>query len=114
MNEYSLVSFDADQTLFDFNRVTLDTLDAVRTYLYQQYEIDVSVDAMKARRDRIATATADPTIGMLELCRRSFEEILLEHRIDDANEVDGVIQIFESIRFARCISTKTRYRSCIN
>lgn len=101
MQHFSIISFDADQTLFDFNRVMFEALEAVCTDLCTRHGIEVTADELKARRDRIASDIDDPSVGMLELRRRSVQGVLSDHLIDDPSELRRVMRIFESVRFGR-------------
>ena len=101
MSPFSVISFDADQTLFDFRRVVREALDAVVAHLAHHHGISESVPGLQARRDRVAAHVDDPAVGMLEVRRLSFEAALAAGSVDDPSAVAEVMQIFESVRFGR-------------
>ncbi|MBO6564814.1 MAG: HAD family hydrolase [Pseudomonadales bacterium] len=101
MKRFSVISLDADQTLFDFNRIMLEALAAVCEDFFTRHNINVSASQLKSRRDQIASKIDDPSFAMLELRRRSFQEVLSDHSIHDPAEVGRAMEIFESIRFGK-------------
>jgi len=98
MNNLSLISFDADQTLFDFERVMFKALATVSEHLHDRYGIRIGPIALKERRDRIA-ANAKATTTMLELRRRSFHEVLEEHGVTEPSAAKTATRLFEEVRF---------------
>ena len=54
MKKFQLISFDADQTLFDFEQVMQLALDRVSEHLKSSAGISISGQALRARRDEIS------------------------------------------------------------
>ena len=100
MGNQSLISFDADQTLFDFERVMYQALSVVAEHIYDRYSIRVSVKELKDRRDRIASKATAST-PMLELRRLSFQEILEEYGVTTPGAINAAMGLFEEIRFGQ-------------
>lgn len=93
-----LISFDADQTLFDFDRVMAQALDGVADFLGPHLPGNITPTHLRQVRDDIAARYGDQKIDMLALRARSFHAVLAEHSKRD-ELVDQAMAIFTEIRF---------------
>lgn len=96
MNAIKLISFDADQTLFDFQRVMKEALMAVTKFLGEA-GILTTPEVLKETRDGIAKRLNGQAIDMLELRRLSFVVVTQ----GDEKLVNEAMMIFQNVRFGR-------------
>jgi len=100
MNSLELVSFDADQTLFDFHRTMGEALQEVSNFLAQEYHLAISPELLKSTRDKICMAHKGRAVDMLTIRRMSFSEVVAGHRKKN-DIVEGAMQVFKEIRYGR-------------
>jgi len=92
------ISFDADQTLFDFQRTLAEALHAVSAFLSDGFGLQISATVLRATRDEIYEQSRGRAIDMLAIRRMSFHRLLEEHPDCDMI-VEQAMQVFESVRF---------------
>ncbi|MBV6658660.1 MAG: HAD family hydrolase [Devosiaceae bacterium] len=95
-----LVSFDADQTLFDFERTRREALDALSAHLAAEHGLHLSPDALQAQRDRVASDPVGKGLPLLEQ-RHMALETLLSNASDKPNAVAAAMDVFKAVRFGR-------------
>lgn len=93
-----LISFDADQTLFDFDRVMAQALDGVADFLRPHLSGNITAALLRQVRDDIAARYENHKIDMLALRAHSFRAVLAGHAARD-DLVDQAMAIFTEIRF---------------
>lgn len=100
MQTIKLISFDADQTLFDFDRTMREALSTVATFLTQTHDTPCTTELLCSTRDHIADAHQNQAIDMLELRRLSFLHILSAH--PDAKAItQEAMALFKQERFGK-------------
>ncbi|WP_299345459.1 HAD family hydrolase [uncultured Maritalea sp.] len=92
------VSFDADQTLFDFQRTLEDALNAVSAFLYDDFGLQISAQVLRSTRDEIYEQSRGHAMEMLTIRRLSFQRVLVGHPDCDMI-VEQAMQLFEDVRF---------------
>jgi len=97
---FELISFDADQTLFDFKRVMHEAHFEVAEWMQQELKIEITADGLRDVRDQISDEYSDRAIDMLELRRQSFKLVLKPVSNADAL-VSKAMEIFTKVRFGR-------------
>ena len=94
------ISFDLDETLFDFARTLNDALQAVTTYLQQTAGIHISPLVQQTRRTALFKSQDSKDLPLLELRRLSLTSLLKKHP-DQTQLVTGAMEIFEKVRFTQ-------------
>lgn len=100
MPPIKLISFDADQTLFDFDRTLREALATVAHYLTTSHNTPCTAQDLRSTRDHIAKAHQGQAIDMLELRRLSFLHILADHPKADAVTQEAMA-LFKQERFGK-------------
>lgn len=93
-----LISFDADQTLFDLEKVVAQALDGVTDFLQPHLSSGITAAHLRQVRDDIAARYENQKIDMLALRAHSFRAVLADHGARD-ELVDQAMAIFTEIRF---------------
>ena len=96
-DKVKLIAFDADQTLFDFQKKLHEALKTVSEYL-RQHGVVVTVDQLQSKRDYYADLFRGKQIRMLDLRRQSFENIVGDVR-GKTQIVAEALDMFERTRF---------------
>ncbi len=93
-----LISFDADQTLFDFQRILDEALITTASFLSHYSEKPITPRRLK-RIHKAFVEDADPNnIRLLEIRRASFEQAL--NPLSNAKELsEQALEIFKRVRF---------------
>lgn len=94
MVELDLISFDADQTLFAFQKVLEEPLTTVADFLSTQLKTKITSGDLQNTRDRIASRFPTSTIDMLEIRRLSFAECTNSHPQSD-ELVEEAMKVFK-------------------
>ncbi|KZL21596.1 Flavin mononucleotide phosphatase YigB [Pseudovibrio axinellae] len=93
-----LISFDADQTLFDFERILEEALITTASFLSHYSEKPITPRYLQKIRDSIVDDMPAKTIGLLEIRRASFEQAL--NPLSNARELsEQALVIFKKVRF---------------
>ena len=98
VTDIQVISFDADQTLFDFNRVMREALQKVSLFLADEAKVQCEWQELRRTRDRIERRFEGQAVDMLTLRRLSFEEVLSDHP-DRQELVEKAMSIFTTHRF---------------
>ena len=69
-----LISFDADQTLFDFDKTLKEALAALSAHLAERHGFAATVDQLQATRNRVAAQHKAGAIPLLTIRRRALQE----------------------------------------
>ena len=98
MQNISVISFDLDHTLFDFNKTLHQALRSVSRFLSKEINQYISPELLKETRDRLSITPEGRSMKMLELRRWSFVKALASHS-DDDRLIDAAMVIFKTVRF---------------
>lgn len=98
MSKISLISFDLDHTLFDFDRTLNEALFAVSRYLEIEADLLVTPAELQEHRNELAATSDGGSMKLLELRKASFAIPLCTHPKKD-QLVKGAMQVFETSRF---------------
>ncbi len=93
-----LVSFDADQTLFDFQRILDEALITTASFLSHYSKKPITPRRLKKIRNSLVEDAAPNSFGLLEIRRASFEQAL--NPLSNAKELSQqALEVFEKVRF---------------
>ncbi len=93
-----LISFDADQTLFDFERILEEALITTASFLSHFSEKPVTPRCLQKIRCSLVKDMDPEGIRLLEVRRASFEQALKSR--SDARELsEQALEVFKKIRF---------------
>ncbi|MEO1324980.1 MAG: HAD family hydrolase [Pseudomonadota bacterium] len=98
MSTISLISFDLDHTLFDFDRTLNEALLAVSRYLEIEGDYLVTPSKLQEHRNEIAATSDGGSMKLLDLRRASFAVALCTHP-NKERLVEGAMHVFETSRF---------------
>lgn len=98
MADLTHITFDLDETLFDFRRTLDEALQATSQYLERVGHLCVSPAQLQKTRDAIAQTPQGRAMKLLELRKASLEHVLRDHP-DKTRLVKGAMQAFETARF---------------
>lgn len=94
------ISFDIDQTLFDFAAMLDDALDQVSHYIFTQFGVTLSVTELQAERMFIAQELSDASADMLDVRLCSFQNLLLERRLDVIHASEMLASVPSGVKIA--------------
>ncbi len=94
------ITFDLDETLFDFRRTLDEALHATSQYLERVGHLRVSPAQLQKTRDALAETPAGRAAKLLELRKWSLAKILRDHP-EKQRLVTGAMEVFEATRFGQ-------------
>jgi len=98
LTDLTHISFDLDETLFDFRRTLQEALSATSRFLESEAGCQISPQVLQDTRDALAQTSQGRAMKLLELRKASLENVLQDHP-DKTRLVKGAMQAFETARF---------------
>lgn len=122
MSRELLISFDADQTLFDFDRVLNEALIATSSYLSHYSDHPITPSQLHRAREDVAQEVNGKPLTLIELRRQSFLRVL--GPMVNAEELAAhALDVFKKVRFSQphffpyvvdtLATLKTRYKTAL-